>query len=106
MPWHIFNLFLVVVTLVLRLFNLKRLQVKTKTSEELIFDLQYANDAAFPNHTSHVLQPSLDVVSNTYHQGGLLINTKKTEILPNVSPTDALIFTVNSIPLKNISSFT
>ena len=64
----IFNLFLVAVTLVFRnglpstagipinfrsdgnLFNIRRLQAKTKVSSDTIFDLQYADDAAIPSH--------------------------------------------------------
>ena len=63
------NLFLVAVTLLFRsniqtsdgvpfnfrldgsLFNLRRLQAKTKTSLDNVFDLQYADDAAVPSHT-------------------------------------------------------
>ena len=66
----IFNLFLVAVTLVFRnglpsnagipinfrldgnLFNIRRLQAKTKVSSDTIFDLQYADDAAIPSHSS------------------------------------------------------
>jgi len=66
----IFYLFLVAVTLVFlngfpsnagipinfrldgNLFDVRRLQAKTKVSSDTIFDLQYADDAAIPNHTT------------------------------------------------------
>ena len=47
-------------------FNLRRLQAKTKTSSEVIYALQYADDAAFSSFTAVGLQRSLDVMSETY----------------------------------------
>ena len=38
------------------LFNLRRLQAKTKTSSAVISAIQYADDAAFPNLTADGLQ--------------------------------------------------
>ena len=95
----IFNLFQVAITLVSHrvlqsfdfvgieyrldggIFNLRRLQAKTKTSSAMISALQCADDAAFPSHTADGLQRSLDVMSETYLRAGLIINTTKTEIL-------------------------
>ena len=95
----IFNLLLVAITLVSHrdlqssdfvgieyrldggLFNLRRLQAKTKTSSAVIFDLHYADDAAFPSITADGLQRSHDVMSETYLRAGLVINSTKTEIL-------------------------
>ncbi len=94
----IFNLFLVAVTLLFRsniqtsdgvpfnfsldgsLFNLRRLQAKTKTSLDNVFDLQYADDAAVPSHTPHGLQRSLAVLDDAYQRAGLSI-TKKTVVM-------------------------
>ena len=79
----IFNLFLVGVTLALRsgiliedgvglsyrldgsLVNLRRLQAKSKTVKEYVFELQYADDAALPSHTAAGLQRSLDRICET-----------------------------------------
>ena len=47
------------------LFNLRRLQAKTKTSSAMISDLQYVDDAAFPSLTADGLQRSLDIMSET-----------------------------------------
>ena len=87
----IFNLLLVAITLVSHrdlqssdcvgieyrldggLFNLRRLQAKTKTSSAIISALQYAGDAAFPSHTADGLQHSPDVMSETYLRAGLII---------------------------------
>ena len=95
----IFNLLLVAITLVSHrdlqssdcvgieyrldggLFNLRRLQAKTKTSSAMISALQYADDAIFSSLTADGLQSSLDVMSKTYLRAGPIINTTKTEIL-------------------------
>ena len=110
----IFNLLLVAITLVFHrdlqpsdcvgieyrldggLFNLRRLQAKTKTSSAIISALQYA---AFPSHTADGLQRSLDVMSETYLRAGLVINTTKTEILSTPSP-DASTFSISGNQLK------
>ena len=119
----IFNLLLVAITLVSHrdlqssdcvgieyrldggLFNLRRLQAKTKTSSAMISALQYADDAAFPSHTADGLQRSLDVMSETYLRAGLIMNTTKTEILRTPSP-DAPTFSISGNQLKNSENFT
>ena len=119
----IFNLFLVAITLVSHrdlqssdcieieycldggLFNLRRLQAKTKTSSAVISALQYADDAAFPSLTADGFQYSLDVMSETYLCAGLIISTTKTEIL-STSSTDAPTFSISGNQLKNSETFT
>ena len=119
----IFNLLLVAITLVSHcdlqssdfvgieylldggLFNLRRLQAKTKTSSAMISALQYADDAAFSCLTADGLQRSLDVMSETYLRAGLMINASKTEILSTSSP-DAPTFSINGNQLKNSENFT
>ena len=94
----IFNLFLVAVTLVFRhnifaadgvcikyrlngsLFDIRRLQVVTKVTNDTIFDLQYADNAALPSHTPDGLQRQLDAISSAYSHAGLVVNSKKTEV--------------------------
>ena len=101
---NIFNLLLVAITFVSHhdlqssdfveieylldggLFNLRRLQAKTKTASAMISALQYADDAAFPSLTADRLQRSIDVMSETYHRVGLVINATNTEILIASSP--------------------
>ena len=119
----IFSLFLVAMTLVSHrdlqsyvivgieyrldgcVFNLRRLQAKTKTSSAMVSALQYADEAAFPRRTADGLQRSLDVMSETYIRAGLIINTIKTEILSTSSP-DALTFSISGNQLKNSENFT
>jgi len=52
----------------------------TKVTNGTIFDLQYADDAALPNHTDG-LQRQLDAISSEYSRAGLVVNSKKTEVL-------------------------
>ena len=99
LPPAIFNLFLVAVTLVFRhnisaadgvrikymldgnLFNIRRLQAVTKVTNDTIFDLQYADEAALPSHTPDSLQRQLDVISSAYSRSGQVVNSKMTEVL-------------------------
>ena len=82
------------------LFNLRRLQAKTKTSSAMISALQYTDDTAFPSLTADGLQCSLDVMSEAYLRAGLMINTTKTKILSTSSP-DAPTFSIGENQLKN-----
>ena len=87
------------------LFNLRRLQAKTKTYSAMISALQFADDAAFPSHTVDRLQRSLDVMFVAYLRAGLMINATKTEILSTPSP-DAPTFSISGNQLKNSENFT
>ena len=115
----IFNLLLDAITLVshrdmqssdcvgiqYRLFNLRRLRAKSKTSSAMISALLYADDAAFPSLTADGLQRSLDVMSETYLRAGLTINTTKTDNLSTSSP-DAPTFSISLNQVKNSENFT
>jgi len=63
------------------LFNVRRLQAKTKTNSEHVFELQHADDAALPSHSAKGLQRNLDNISTTYKSAGLVVNVKKTEVM-------------------------
>ena len=87
------------------LFNLRRLQAKTKTSSAVISALQYADDAVFRSLTTDGLQHSLDIMSETYLRAGLIMNTMKTEILSASSP-DAQTFSISGNQPNNSENFT
>ena len=63
------------------LFNIRRLQAHTKTTTLRLLDLQYADDAALVTHSAVSMQRILDTLSSIYQAFGLQINTRKTEIL-------------------------
>jgi exonuclease III len=121
-----FNIFLVTVTLLARretaaedgvqvrfrldgsLFNLRRLQARSKTSVEHLFDLQYADDCALIAHTPQALQRVLTAVNEAYRALGLVINTDKTQILCQYAgavPPQPPVFRVGGKELKTIPHF-
>jgi len=63
------------------LFNIRRLQAVTKVTNDTIFDLQFPDDVALPSHTPDGLQPQLDAMSCAYPRAGLVVNSKKTDVL-------------------------
>jgi len=123
----IFNLFLVAVTLVFKnglspavsipfkyrldesIFNLRRLQAQNKVSTDTVYELQYADDAALPSHSPSDLQENLNTLADAYRRAGLIINTKKTEILTPIqhsSPSPQLSFTIHGDVLNTTQQFT
>ena len=87
------------------LFNIRRFQAKTKTNNEYVFELQYADDAALPSHTADGLQHNLNRICEAYQRAGLVVNVKKTEVLQQQITTPSS-FTANSAPLSNVQQFT
>ena len=58
--------------------------------------------------TAADLQSSLDILSTAYRRAGLLVNTKKTEVLSSLVTHDlpALSFSVHGDTLSNVQEFT
>ena len=58
-------------------------------------------------HSAADLQSSLDTLSTAYRRAGLLVNTKKTEVLSSVVTHDqpALSFSVHGDTLSNVQEF-
>ena len=92
------------------LFNLRRLKALTKTRNMSVFELQYADDAAFISHTAEGLQRTLSTTADTYTSTGLVINARKTEVLHQHSalgeqpPVTA--FKVGAEDIRQVDSFT
>ena len=61
------------------LFNLRRLLPRTKTTEELIAELLFADDCALLAHTEEALQHAANRFSDAAKNFGLTISLKKTE---------------------------
>ena len=71
------------------LFNIWRLLARTKTIEELITELQFADDCALLAHTEEALQHIVNRFSNAAKNFGLTISLKKTCLLyTSPSPRD------------------
>ena len=125
----IFNLYLSAITLLARyniqsedgiaisyrldgsLFNLRRLKSKSKVRTSYVFDLQYADNAAYPAPTPLSLQRSITAINDAYRAGGMMVNTTKTEVLQyhfnayqhdhDTIPT----FMIEGEELKNVDNF-
>ena len=63
------------------MFNLRRLQAKTKVSTASIVELQYADDAAVCSTSEADLQRITDAFSEAYNRLGLSLNCTKTEVM-------------------------
>ena len=87
------------------LYNLARLKAKTRTTEVLIQELLYADDAAIVAHDNETLQQMMNKLSEACKFFSLTISVKKTETLSQGTETPASI-TLNGEPLKNVDKFT
>ena len=67
-------------------FNLRRLQSKTKVSTDNINDFLFADDCALNAATEAEMQRSVDKFSEARNNYGLTISTKKTEVLHQPVP--------------------
>ena len=63
------------------LFNLRRLIARTKTIEELIIELLFADGCALLTHTEEALQHIVNRFSDAAKNFGLTTSLKKTEVL-------------------------
>lgn len=88
------------------LFNIRRLQARTKTSLAKILELQYADDCAIIAHTPEDLQASLTNVTRIYTALGLKININKTEIVAQRGVIEEPItFQLNEEEIKQVDTF-
>ncbi|XP_076442022.1 uncharacterized protein LOC143281001 [Babylonia areolata] len=62
-------------------FNLRRLLARTKTTEELILELLFADDCALLAHTEEALQLVVNHFADAARAFGLTISLKKTEVM-------------------------
>ncbi len=68
------------------LFNLRRLQAKTKVSTDTINDFLFADDCALNASSEADMQHSVDKFSDAFDNFGLTISTKKTEVMYQPAP--------------------
>ncbi len=67
-------------------FNLRRLQARTKVSTDTINDFLLADDCALNAVSETNMQGSVDRFSDACNNFGLTISTKKTEVLYQPAP--------------------
>lgn len=91
------------------LFNLRRMQAKTRVEEVTVRELLFADDCALVAGSNKDLQDSMDHLSSACNNFGLTISTKKTEVLYQPAPgkpyTEPTIF-VNGQKLSAVDRFT
>lgn len=63
------------------IFKMKCLKSVSKTSSQLIFVLQYPNNTVLVRYRFDGLRRLLDHIPDAYSDAGLVVNSKKTEII-------------------------
>ncbi|KAL0195131.1 hypothetical protein M9458_008703, partial [Cirrhinus mrigala] len=86
------------------LFNLRRLQAHTKTLDQLIRELLFADDAALLAHTERALQRITSCFTDAAQLFGLEVSLKKT-VAPKEDHHPPHI-TIGEIELKSVHQFT
>ena len=67
-------------------FNLRRLQVKTKVISDTVNDFLFANDCTLNAASEADMQHSIDKFAKACNNFGLTISTKKTEVMHQPAP--------------------
>ena len=91
-----------------QLFNLRRLQPKTKVQSVTIRDFLFADDCVLNASTVEDMQKSVDKFSSACSNFGLTISTKKTEFVHQSAPGNlyiALNITVDGQSLASVDKF-
>ena len=91
------------------LFNLRRLQAHTKTLEQMLRDLLFANDAALVAHTESALQRLTSCFAEAAQLFGLEVSLKSTEVLYQPAPREEYCLphiTIGETVLKTVHQFT
>lgn len=91
------------------LFNLRRLQAHTKTSEQPVRELLFADDAALVAHTETALQHATSCFAEAAQLFGLEVSLKKTEVLHQPAPLEVYRpphVKIGEAELKAVQQFT
>ena len=92
-----------------KLFNLRRLQAKTKVHFDQLHDFLFADDCALNAGSPEDMQHSMDLFSTACTNFGFTISTKKTEIMYQPAPGKQYqepTVTVNGQKLAAVDKFT
>ena len=91
-----------------KVFNLRRMNAKSKVSQDLIRELLYADDADFLAHSEADMQIIMNKFSNACDAFGLKISLKKTKVMFTPSPAEPYNepnITVNGQRLDVVDTF-
>jgi len=92
-----------------KLFNPRRLQAVTKVKETILRDFVFADDCALNASNEQEMQAEMDSFSTACNNFGLIISTKKTEVMYQPAPNKQyheLQITVNGQILQAVETFT
>jgi hypothetical protein len=90
------------------LFDLRRLNAKTKTTERTILEALFADDCALMAHTESALQHTVDKFAEAFRLFGLTISLGKTEVMFQPTPTSARgppSISIEGTKLKTVEEF-
>ena len=91
------------------IFNLARLKATTKTSTSSIVEFQYADDNCVAALSESNLQKILTAFNNAYSRLGLTVNSKKTKVVYQPSPSEENpsepTITLDEAALENVNHF-
>ncbi len=82
------------------LFNLRRLQAKTKIQEGIAHEFLFADDSALAAGSEADMQHSVNLFSSACDKFGLTISTKKTEVM--YQPATGKLYTEPTITVHNV----
>ena len=92
-----------------KVFNLRRLHAKSKVKMDCVRDLLFADDCALNACSEPEMQQSMDKFSSACNAFGLIISTKKREVMYQPAPSKDYIeptINVNGEALKTVNKFT
>ena len=87
-----------------KLFNLRRLQAKSKMQTEVLDEFLFADDMAKGAPTDEKMQKDVDQVSDSCDSYDLTISIKKTEVI--YQPASGKLYKEPTITVKVIDKFT
>ena len=91
-----------------KLFNIRRLQAKSKVTKDTAQDFLFADDCALNAANQFDMQRSMDLFATACNNFGLTVSTKKTEVMYQPAPgtpyTDPVI-TANGQKLASAEKF-
>ena len=94
-----------------KLFNLRRLQAKTKVFEAILREFLFADDCALGAHSHEDMQYITDRFAAAYRRFGLTISLGKTEAMSQPSPSQAANapppppIVINNTEIKTVDKF-
>uniref|UniRef100_H3ASM9 Reverse transcriptase domain-containing protein n=1 Tax=Latimeria chalumnae TaxID=7897 RepID=H3ASM9_LATCH len=92
------------VSILLNLFNIRRLQSKRHVTQLTIRDLLFADDAAFVSNSPDELQNMMNKFSDACTKFGMVISIKKTVVMSQGTNISPKIY-VNNEALDNVDHF-